>query len=65
MSLDKAIEHGKEHRKPYYGSKSIDATCRNHGSCGYCKCNRLHKYKVKELSMKGKFKENDYEKTVY
>ena len=25
MSLDKAIEHGKEKRKPYRGAKAIDA----------------------------------------
>ena len=31
MSLDKAIEHGKEHRKPYRGAKAVDKTCRNHG----------------------------------
>lgn len=37
MSLDKAIQHGKEHRKPYIGGKSIDRTCRNHGSCDWCK----------------------------
>lgn len=43
MSLDKAIEHGKERRKPYYGSKGIDKTCRNHGSCGVCRRNREHK----------------------
>jgi len=43
MSLDKAIEHNKEHRKPYYGSKSIDKTCRNHGSCPWCQ--RSIKYK--------------------
>ena len=24
MSLDKAIEHGKEHRKPYRGAKAVD-----------------------------------------
>lgn len=45
MSLDKAIEHGKEHRKRYYGSKAIDKTCRNHGSCDVCKRNRQHKLK--------------------
>ena len=43
MSLDKAIEHGKEKRKPYRGAKAIDCTCRNHGSCTWCKDNRLHK----------------------
>ena len=40
MSLDKAIEHNKEHRKPYRGGKAIDRTCRNHGSCPWCKGNR-------------------------
>lgn len=49
MSLDKAIEHGKEKRKPYRGAKAITCSCRNHGSCDYCKNNRLHKHKVEEL----------------
>ena len=42
MSLNKAIEHGKEHRKQYTGAKAIDCTCRNHGSCEWCKSNRLY-----------------------
>ena len=50
MALDKAIEHGKEKRKKYYGSKAIDHTCRNHGSCLYCTNNRLYKNK-KRLQM--------------
>lgn len=41
MSLDKAIKYGKEHRKSYKGGKTIDKTCRNHGSCNWCKGNRL------------------------
>lgn len=52
MSLDKAILHGKEHRKPYYGSKQFDSTCRNHGSCLWCKNNRLfnnHKRLIKSI----------------
>ena len=44
MSLDKAIEHGKEHRRPYTGGKAIDKSCRNHGSCDWCKGNRMYKY---------------------
>ena len=40
MSLDKAIAHGKEHRKEYHGSKAIDKTCRNHGGCPSCEMNR-------------------------
>ena len=31
MSLDKAIDHGKEKRKKYRKSKAVDCTCRNHG----------------------------------
>lgn len=43
MSLDKAIIHGREHRKPYKKPKSVDTSCRNHGDCWSCKKNRLHK----------------------
>ena len=42
MSLDKAVFYGKEHRKPYKGAKAVDHTCRNHGSCDYCKRNRMY-----------------------
>lgn len=42
MSLDKAIEHGKKHRKEYLGSEAFGPTCRNHGSCKHCRDNRLH-----------------------
>lgn len=51
MALDKAIEHKKERRKPYYGSKSIDRSCRNHGGCPWCEGNRKYKYKKKEESI--------------
>ena len=40
MSLEKAIKHGKEHRKEYYDSRRWDCSCRNHGSCSYCLSNR-------------------------
>ena len=43
MTLDKAIEHGKEKRKPYKGAKAVDRSCRNHGDCDWCKSNRLYK----------------------
>lgn len=52
MSLDKAIEHGKERRKPYYGSKAIDYTCRNHGGCTWCEENRKHKFRDKRPPMR-------------
>ena len=43
MSLNKAIEHGKEWRKPYHKAKAVDRTCRNHGSCEWCRENRTYK----------------------
>lgn len=52
MSLNKAIEHGKEHRKQYTGAKAIDRTCRNHGSCDWCKSNRLYKQMKQEEASK-------------
>ena len=39
--LDKAINHGKEHREPYRKAKANDKSCRNHGRCSYCLGNRL------------------------
>ena len=42
MSLNKAIIHGKEYRKPYTNSKAFDYSCRNHGGCDYCKGNRMY-----------------------
>ena len=47
MSLDKAIEHGKEKRKPYRGDKLVDPSCRNHGGCPWCENNRKHKFRDK------------------
>ena len=55
--LDKAIKYGKEKRKPYRGSKVIDCTCRNHGSCPWCRENRLYKNKKREQKMLDKLKE--------
>lgn len=52
MGLEKAIEHGKEHRKPYHGAARFDPLCRNHGACEWCKGNRLHKAKVQEMKYK-------------
>ena len=52
MSLDKSIQHGKEHRKPYYKSGKFDPTCRPNGGCPYCRNNRNHKNKKKECSCK-------------
>ena len=42
MGLEKAIEHGKEKRKPYKGAKAVACSCRNHGTCEWCRGNRTH-----------------------
>lgn len=57
MSLDKAIEHGKEKRKPYYGSQAIDASCRCHGGCGWCEGNRLYRTRRLEQMVRDKYKD--------
>ena len=55
MSFDKHI--GKEHRKPFRGSKAIDKTCRNHGSCPACLANRLHSDTKRKQTADDKLKE--------
>ncbi len=63
MSLDKAIEHKKEHRKEYRGAKAIDTTCRNHGSCSYCESNRqIQKTKARKRAdaMLKEFKQGEW-----
>lgn len=57
MGLEKAIEHNKEHRKPYHGSKAFCCSCRNHGTCDWCKENRLISRTREENKMKDKIKE--------
>jgi hypothetical protein len=40
MSLDKAVKHGKDHRRPFQGSARFDRSCRVGGSCEWCRRNR-------------------------
>jgi hypothetical protein len=40
MAHDKAIQFGKEHRKPYRKAKAVDPHCRNGKWCPYCRGNR-------------------------
>lgn len=48
MSLDKAIQHGKERRKEYRGAKAVDATCRNHGTDCWSAEDRQHKHRKRK-----------------
>ena len=58
MSLDESIERGKEKRKEYTRAKAVDNTCRNHGSCVYCKKARLHRFKKKEPLKETEYDDN-------
>lgn len=58
MGLEKAIEHGKEKRKPYRGAKAVSMHCRNHGFCDYCVWNR--QYQTKKQLEKTKIELNEY-----
>lgn len=57
MSLDKAIKHGKEKRKPYRGGKAVDPSCRNHKGCDWCEGNRKYANKKRENSARDKLRE--------
>lgn len=63
MSLDKAIQHGKEHRKPYRGAKAVDPYCRNHGGDDWSESDRTIQRQRAEQSAAAKLQENntDYE----
>lgn len=56
MGLEKAIISGKEHRKPYRGSKRFDWSCRNNNGCPICEGNRLHSSKCREMSSEEQLK---------
>jgi hypothetical protein len=45
--LDRAIEHGKEHREPYRHSGRFDWTCRPHGRCPWCYMARKGRHLLK------------------
>lgn len=57
MGLEKAIEHEKEHREPYFKSKAFDASCRNHGGCTWCESNRRHSNFVRKIIAEEQLKE--------
>lgn len=38
--FDKQFPKRKDQRKPYYDARRFDRSCRNHGSCSYCRDNR-------------------------
>lgn len=57
MGLEKAIAHGKEHRKLYRDSRAVSGECRNHGGCDYCLSNRMHSFEKQKQAAIQKLKE--------
>lgn len=65
MSLNKSIDHGKEHRNKYRGAKAVDPYCRNHGRCSWCRRNRLYSGKKVLEAAKEKMKyENHADRNI-
>ncbi len=58
--LGKSNNKKREYRKPYYGAKSVDVSCRNHGSDGWSLSDRLYANIKRLLSAEDKLK--DYER---
>jgi hypothetical protein len=63
MGLEKAIKHGKEHRKQYRKyCEAVDKQCRPHGGCEWCKSNRLYKRGNGQITM-AELEDDDEEST--
>jgi hypothetical protein len=45
--MEKAIEHGKEHRKQYYGSKRFSGHCRGN-TCPQCRGNATFQHRKEQ-----------------
>jgi len=57
MPLEKAIKHGKEHRKDYYRSQAFDHQCRPHGGCPFCYNSRMYQQRKALESAKSRSSE--------
>ena len=60
MSLNKAVQHGKEHRKPYIGEKATDKTKRNHGSDPTAAHNRQFSTEKRKMACSDTASEQDH-----
>lgn len=56
---EKYFGKGKEHRKRYRGSKRFDCSCRNNGSCGYCRDNRKYGTNKRKEEINDKMNNNE------
>jgi len=44
-------------KQPYRKSRRFDATCRCHGSCSYCRGNRLHQQTKAQVGVRVQLQE--------
>ena len=51
----------RTHRRQYTGSRRIDATCRNQGSCPWCAANRQFRHRKGDVAFKELEKHYDTE----
>jgi hypothetical protein len=63
MSMDKAIRHGKEKRRPYHGSKVFDRSCRDN-TCPFCLGSKLHQQRKAEASAQSQLSEQETEREM-
>ena len=54
MGLEKAIEHGKEHRKPYTDWRNWSSAARNHGKDPWYRGNRMYGTKKRKEALKAR-----------
>jgi len=58
MGLKRAIEHGKERRRPYRGAKAYDTRCRNQGGCYWCRHARLYRARREQQRVEDALRED-------
>lgn len=47
----------KDRRKPYFDSRAVDKTCKNHGSCPWCIGKRVHKVRKKLVALEDQLRD--------
>lgn len=65
MGFDNKYPNRKDWRKPYYKlAKRVDGSCRNGGSCPWCKGNRTYRHRKRLASLESQLIEiNETEST--
>ena len=63
MALDKAIQYGKEKRKPYYKiAQQVEPSGICHGGCDWCLGNRM--YRSNRIKEKVEQEEKEYNERI-